>query len=349
MRIAIDSTPLSSGHNVRGTGSYTKNLIEALQKYEKQHSYSFFTRGKNLPDNVGLVHYPCFDPFFTTLPLRKPKPVIVSVHDLVPLIFPDKFPRGMKGEIAWQIQKRSLRAVARIITDSQQSKEDIRRIVGYSPERIDVIPLAPAPSFRRIADKRVLQNVRKKYDLPERYLLYVGDVNWNKNITGMLQAFRKLKSQSSKLKLVLVGKAFTNRSLPEAKEIKDLIAKLKLTADIKILGFVPEEDLVAVYNLAAVYVQPSWYEGFGLPVLEAMACGAPVVCSYTASLKEIGGPAVSIDPGDVNNIASGILRVLSMENSERERLIREELAWARKFSWKTVAAMTVASYEKALA
>jgi glycosyltransferase involved in cell wall biosynthesis len=344
MHIAIDIAPLSTEHKTRGIGSYAKNLIEALQKYEKKHSYTFFTRGIKVPKNVDLVHYPYFDPFFLTLPLRKTKRTIVTVHDLIPLVFPDKFPPGIKGLLKWRMQKFSLMGAKRIITDSGQSKVDIHRLAGLSNDRIDVVPLAPAPIFGVISNKKKLEKIRKKYKLPNRFVLYVGDVNWNKNVHGLLDALHRLKFD-----LVLVGKAFEDKSLVEMRLLNKHIASLRLAKRVKKLGFVPEEDLVAIYNLASVYVQPSFYEGFGLPVLEAMACGCPVVCSYVASLREIGGPAIAVEPNDPENIASGIFRVVAMNTDEREKLIHEELAWVNKFSWKSVATKTVASYEKALA
>lgn len=345
MHIAIDTTPLSNAHSVRGIGSYTKSLIEALQKYERKHSYSFFTRGQKVSDSADLVHYPYFDPFFLTLPLLKPKPIVVTVHDLIPLVFPDKFPSGIKGFLKWQLQKFSLQSAKRIIAVSEQSKMDIHRFGRLPNDRIDVILSAPAPIFEVTPNKKKLEKIKKKYKLPDRFVLYVGDVNWNKNIGGMLKAFGKLKN----IKLILVGKAFGQNNLVEVKEINNIIHSLKITKDVRRLGFVPDVELVGIYNLATVYVQPSFYEGFGLPILEAMACGCPVVCSYASSLKEIGGPAISVDPNDFHSIASGIDRVLNLTDDERITLQRDGLTWAKKFSWKAVADQTVASYEKALA
>ncbi len=349
MHVAIDITPLHTGHKDRGVGTYTKLLIEALQKYERKHSYSFFTRGQKVSDSVDLVHYPYFDPFFLTLPLLKPKPTVVTVHDLIPLVFPDKFPSGIKGFLKWQLQKFSLKSAKRIIAVSEQSKMDIHQFGRFPNDSIDVILSAPAPIFEVMPNKKKLEKMKRKYKLPDRFVLYVGDVNWNKNIIGMLKAFSIVKSLKSKVTLVLAGKAFNDRSLTEVKEINDLIHSLKITKDVRKLGFVPDVDLVGIYNLATVYVQPSFYEGFGLPVLEAMACGCPVVCSYASSLKEIGGPAISVDPNDFNNIASGIIDVLNLTDDERIKLQRDGLAWAKRFHWKIVAAQTVASYEKALA
>lgn len=330
MHIAIDTTPLSDANSVRGVGSYTRNLIESLQKYGSQHSYSFFTRGQKVPDHSDLVHYPYFDPFFLTLPLRKMRPTVVTVHDLIPLVFPDKFSRGTRGEIKWHLQKLSFLGVKRIITDSLWSKADIHRIIMFPNDRIDVIPLAPAPVFRKAIDTQKLETIRGKYSLPDTFVLYVGDVNWNKNIAGLVAALGNLARKD--VKLVLVGNAHED---------------MRMTGQV--LGFVPEQDLAGIYRLATVYVQPSFYEGFGLPVLEAFVSGCPVVSSTAGSLKEIIGPAIPVDPNDPKSIASGIAKVLAMNKKEKDDLIARQQTWSRQFSWEKAAKATVTAYEKVLA
>ena len=281
MNIAIDTTPLTSGHSGRGVGVYTKYLIESLQKYERQHTYTFVTRGQKVSDNTDLVHYPYFDPYFLTLPLQKPHPVVVTVHDLIPLVFPQEFPSGVRGQIKWQIQKVSLRGSSRVIADSHSSKKDITKITGLHPAKIDVIYLAPAAIFRQILQKEILNRILKQYSLPEHFILYVGDVNWNKNIPGLLHAYAiyKKANPSLDIQLVLVGKAFRNDALHENQIIQKLIHDYGIERNVIIPGYVSESDLACIYNLAICLVQPSFYEGFGFPVLEAMACGCPVVCS----------------------------------------------------------------------
>ena len=176
MRIAIDITPLSSAHKDRGVGKYTKLLVESLQKYESKHSYTLFERGKKVPENIDVVHYPHFDPFFLTLPLIKTKPTVVTIHDLIPIKYPDKFPRGIRGEVKWQIQRYSLTSATRIIADSASSKRDILKHVGYDQNNISVVHLAPDPAIIAGAGNG---SERRKF------LIYVGDLNWNKNIYGL--------------------------------------------------------------------------------------------------------------------------------------------------------------------
>ena len=348
MNIAIDITPLQTGHKNRGVGTYTKLLIEALQKYEKNHSYHFFTRGQKVPKDIELIHYPYFDPFFVTLPLAFSKPTVVTVHDLIPLVFPEHFPAGIRGALKWHYQRIRLTAATRIISDSKASKGDIERIAGVSASRIDVIPLAAASMFRQISDKAILNKVRNRYHLAEHYLLYVGDINWNKNIIGMLEAYKSVKRQASSVKLVLVGKAFLDVNIPEPQSIRSFVEHNHLQDSVVYVGSVPSVDLVAIYNLASVYIQPSHYEGFGLPVLEAMACGTPVVSSRAASLAEIAGPAIAVDPSDPQDIARGILEALTMTPVKRKALIKAQTKWVQQFSWERVVHQTIESYEKAI-
>lgn len=347
MRIAIDSTPLETGHKDRGVGRYTKLLIDALHKFEGNHSFYLFTRGQKVPNNAELIHYPYFDPYFITLPFFYSRPTIVTVHDLIPLVFPVHFPAGLRGTMKWQYQRMRLIRATRIIADSRSSKKDIIRIVGYDSERIDVIPLAPAQMVGTLADQRKISNVKKQYRLPERYILYVGDVNWNKNIHGLLEAFDRVRRQASGVSLVLVGKAFLEDSV-EAREINAYMNVHQLDDEVMRLGGVSTGDLPVLYSLATVYVQPSWYEGFGLPVLEAMVCRAPVVSSNSASLAEIAGPSILINPKSPEDMARGVLTVLVMTSVKRKQLIDAQIQWVQQYTWERVAHETVKSYEKAL-
>lgn len=339
MRIAIDTTPLQTGHKLRGIGFYTEQLIEALQEHESKHSYYFFTRGQKIPKNVDLVHYPYFDPFFLTLPFAKNKPTVVTVHDLIPIAYPKHFPKGVRGEIKWQIQKKSLRAAKTVITDSKASQRDIHEFTEFPNERIYVIYLAPSAVFHPTSGR---------LKLPARFVLYVGDVNWNKNVPGLLQAFNIARKSIADLKLVLVGKQFFNYELIETRDINKLIHKLDVENEVVRPGFVKDEELAVIYSLASVYVQPSFAEGFGFPILEAMACGCPVVASNVSSLKEIAGPSRLVDPTNSEDISTGILEVLKKSASEREKLIEKGRKWLERFSWKRVAQETAAVYEKSL-
>ena len=228
MRIAIDTTPLESGHKDRGVGMYTKLLIEALQKYEGNHSYHFFYSGTKGTQKCRYCPLSLFRSVFYYPAGFPSTPRVVTVHDLIPLVFPEHFPAGIRGRLKWQVQRWSLGRTTRIITDSESSKRDIIRLAGISPQSIDVVPLAAAPAFRQISDKEVLKKVKKNYDLPEKFVLYVGDINWNKNILGMITAFERVRrsprfrsgesGQAGSVKLVLVGSAFLDASLREVRQ-----------------------------------------------------------------------------------------------------------------------------------
>jgi glycosyltransferase involved in cell wall biosynthesis len=350
MHIAIDVSPLETGHKRRGTGVYIKNLIEALEQYESRHSYSFFTRKQKVFNNADIVHYPYFDPFLSTLPINKAKPTVVTVHDLIPLIFPDQFPKGLRGNIIWQIQKTSLAHVQRIITDSKCSQKDIIKIIGYDIDRIDVIPLAPRDTYRPVKEQRLLASVRKKYRIPETFFLYVGDVNWNKNISSLLKAYSVFIHDNSAhpWALVLAGEAFNNNTLSEIKEIQRQFDVLQIQPSVIIPGYVSDTELCALYSQAICLIHPSRYEGFGLPVLEAMACGCPVVTSSASSLSEIAGPALRFNPESINEILAYLREITHQTKEKRSKMINDGYTWVSHFTWRKVAKYTVQSYEKAL-
>lgn len=344
MRIGIDISPLNNDHKTRGVGFYTKELINSLQKYEKSHEFVLFDKQNPLPGEVDLIHLPFFDPFWLTCHRDSRIPTVVTVHDLIPLVYPDHFPRGLRGEIKWQIQRYNLRGAEQVITDSQASKVDIGRIVPYPADRISVIYLAPSAEYFEIEDRDEKAKVLRKYNLPEKFFLYVGDVNWNKNLPGLLRAYAQSRSgiENPAVELVLVGKAFLEGKLPEARFVNSEIDNLGLNRVVHKLGFVSAADLRVLYSHAAATILVSFAEGFGLPVLEAMACGSPVVASAASSLKEIAGPTLQVNPESVADMTSGLIAALHDNRSAR----RQRLDWARKFSWEKVAQETVAVYTK---
>lgn len=345
MKIALDVSPLSSMSKVRGVGFYLKNLLNALKKYHPEHEYIEFT-GSRIPKNADIVHYPYFDPFFLTLPHFSSKKVVVTVHDLTPLVLHELFPVGLKGMLAWRLQRLALLRVSRIITDSVSSKNDIVRLAGVKASRVDSVYLAAGEHFEK-KPKAVSDAIKKKYRLPEKFAFYVGDVTPNKNILRLVQACMQTQTP-----LVIAGKVFTDTSVdmthPWTKELEDVreIAE-KHTEIIYLLGFVSDEDLIALYNAASVFVMPSLYEGFGLPVVEAFSCGTPVVCSDNGSLKEVAGDAAyTINPLDVSDIASAIQKVL-LDTTFAEKLSKKGLERAKNFSWKNTADETISSYQNA--
>lgn len=349
MKVALDISPLKSVHKFRGIGRYTQNLVEALKKSPiADFQVELIEKGPP-PQDADLIHYPYFDFFWSTLPLRKPKKTVVTIHDVTPLVFPQHFPPGIKGRARFFFQKVSLKGAVGVICDSKNSQRDIIQYLSFPEEKTHVVYLAAGKEFKS-QDEKKNQAVVKKYHLPAQFVLYVGDVNWHKNISGLIKAFARIpqrpKTKEQSLGLVLIGKAFENKSLKETKSLLQLIKELKLNGRVKILGFVPTKDLVIIYNLATVYCQPSFYEGFGLPVLEAMACGTPVVSSKKASLAEIcGQAAVMVDPYNLEDLANGL--TMAIENKDlRQNLIQRGFKQAQKFSWEKTAQETIKVYRR---
>ena len=342
MKVAIDVSPLKTAHRFRGIGAYTQNLITALQSIKLADFEVILIEKEPIPKDCDLIHYPFFDLFFATLPLIRKKKTVVTIHDTIPLVFPKHYPPGIKGRLRLETQKTSLRTVDAVITDSQNSKKDLFKYLNYLKEKIYVIPLAPGKEFRPITNRQSLVATKQKYQLPDAFVLYVGDVNYNKNIPGLVKTCEKIK-----VPLVIVGKQAVEKNINRLHpENKDLVwLQDYCQSPVTLLGFVSTEDLVAIYNLATVYCQPSFYEGFGLPVLEAMACGCPVVAANTSSLPEIcGKAAVMVNPYDINDIANGLEKVIR-ETKIRNTLKEKGLVWVKNFSWEKAADQTIKVYQ----
>lgn len=346
MNIAIEVSPLHTGHKVRGTGFYLHHLREALTTYHKDLSFSFFQNKNELKNKVDIIHYPYFDPFSFSVPFFSSQKVVVTVHDLTPLKFPEHFPAGIKGSMRWIYQKNALRRVDAVITDSECSKNDILKLAGVDSHKIHVVYLAAGEEFIRLSEKDLV-TFQEKYGLPDKFLLYVGDATWNKNVPMLIDAVK-----STDIPLVIVGKVFEENKF-DTNNIwnKDLVKIHSLLEDaknVKILGFIPTEDLVGIYNAASALVMPSLYEGFGLPILEAMQSGCPVITTNCASLPEIAGnAALYVDPHNRTDIVNAMEKVMS-ESNLRKELEDKGRKQASKFSWKKTASETVSVYKSLL-
>jgi len=281
---------------------------------------------------------------------------VLTVHDLIFLLFPE-YHLPLNRWFLNRFMPLFIRRADAIIAISQCTKDDLIRHYGVPSEKVTVIYEGVDSRFHPVTDPDVLGRVRARYGLPEHYILYVGTIEPRKNLTALLEAFVALRKQASNRqpatsnqrleagswKLVIAGKrgwlyeGFFRR-----------LRELGLEGEVILLGFVPDEDLPALYSAAELFVFPSLYEGFGLPVLEAMACGTPVIASNASSLPEVVGEAgILIDPHDVGGLVKAMGRVL-MDGGKRREMREKGLQQAARFSWERTAAMTLGVYRSVL-
>ena len=232
-------------------------------------------------------------------------------------------------------------------TNSNSSKKDITSLINFDENKIKVIYLAAGSEFRVLKSKEKAENVRKKYNLPQKFVLYVGDVTWNKNLPRLIDAIK-----TTNIPLVMVGKNLAkqdyDRQNPWNHDLNRVNDLVKDDSRIIRLGFVESNDLIAIYNAATVFIMPSLYEGFGLPILEAQACGCPVITTREGSLKEVASSsAYFVDGYDYESIAEGIKNVFN-NNDLQEQLRQKGFENIKKFSWEKTAKMTIESYKKIL-
>ena len=320
----------------RGVGFYAKFLGEALAKLPEVELT------ENKPD---VIHYPFFDLFYPTLPFRKTAPTVVTVHDLTPLVMTSRYPKGVKGSVALLRQYLSLKGAKAVITDSNNSRDDIVRLFHYPKEKVHVTPLAIDPAYSNKVTESDLKRIKSQYALPDKFVLCVSaGPNPNKNLPALAKA-----TESLNIPLVLVGKGLMQEiKEPIHPELKDLV-ELKKYHHVIFPGFVSTEDLNGMYKLATVYCQPSLYEGFGLPVLEAMTAGCLIVCSNTSSLPEIYHQgALTFDPADSQEMERGLNEAITLPIKEKTAQIEAGLKRSRDFTWEKTALATLEVYKKVL-
>ncbi|MBZ5728636.1 MAG: glycosyltransferase family 4 protein [Acidobacteriia bacterium] len=273
-----------------------------------------------------------------TAPLGCSVPVVVSVHDVSFLEHPEYFTRDRAWQLQWTV-RRTIRRAAKVLTGSEFSRTSILKVYGdLDEDKVVVVPNAAAPEFRPISREAASAFVRERFSLAAPFLLSVGDLQPRKNQIGLIDAFARLVRAHPQLKhhLVLAGKEtwFAGR-VREAAEGSGVADR------IQFFGFVSDRDLLQLYNACEAFVFPSFYEGFGLPVLEAMACGRSVVCSNTSALPEVvDGAAILFDPYAVDEIVRAIADIL-LDAELRARMERLGLQRAAHFSWQKTAARTL--------
>lgn len=281
-----------------------------------------------------LVHYPNFNsPFYSPLSF------VVTIHDLIYYLYPSACPNKLGHLYAKMMLKYAAKKSRLVITDSFFSKNDIVKHLGVPEKKVYVI--YPGVNQKYYPTENP-ENFLKKYNLPKNYILYVGNHEARKNIVGLIKAYSISKFKNDYF-LVIGGKKD-----PRRKEIYEVIKKLSLENRVIFTDYILEEELPAIYSAAKLFIFPSYYEGFGLPPLEAMACGTPVVCSNATSLPEsVGDAAIMVEPSDIIGLAGAIDEVLSNQVL-REKLIRKGIEQAKKFSWENTAKRTIEIYREAL-
>ena len=266
---------------------------------------------------------------------------VVTIYDVIPLILPETFTPRHRTIVRFALA-RIRREAERVIVPSHATKRDVVRHVGLPEDRVVVTPGGCESRFRPVHSEGALRRVAARYGLPSRYVLAVGTLEPRKNLTALLEAFARLRrgrALDPRLRVVLAG---ARGWLDEP--IFRTVRALGLERAVHFPGFIDDDDLPAVYSGAALFVFPSLYEGFGLPPLEAMACGVPVVTSNVSSMPEVAGDAaVLVDPRDVDGLASAIARVLG-DAALRASLRAAGIARARQFSWETTARRTLDAY-----
>lgn len=366
MRIGIDASTISTQGGPR---TYVLNLINSLLKKDKENEYVvFYNSEKHLgrfphareivvpfsnpltrlfrehvlmpifykKEKLDLIHNTK-----SAISLFKPCKTVVTIHDIIPLTNPET--ETFMAKSYWKIQiPVAAKRADKIITISEYARKEISGYFKLEEKSIAVVPNCYEDRFRPISDAEELEQIRSKYSLPSNYILYVGTIQPRKNLNLLIKSFFSLK-KSGKIsqKLVIAGrKGWLSSSL------FDLIKELGIEGEVIFTGFVPDEELPYIYNMADIFVYLSLFEGFGIPPLEAMACGIPVVCSNTTSLPEVVGDAgMLVNPMDQNAVEEAILKVL--ENPELRIDMREKgLIQAKKFSWERTAGETLKVYKE---
>jgi len=353
VRIGIDARKL---HDF-GIGTYIRNLLRELATIDHASEYVLLTRpedvsvaaslGENfraIPDRSGhysiaeqisiplAVRRERLDLFHAThyvLPALTPSKTVVTIHDCIHLMFPDYLRHWLGHAYARASLYTAAHKSDRIFTVSEQSKRDILKFFNVPPDKIVVTPNAIDDRFSVPPSEEYVLQIRERYQLSHSYLLYVGNIKPHKNLERLIEAFHLVRSQGRfELELLIIGD-----EISKLQALRRAVHKYDIHRYVRFLGYVPDKTLAVLYRLATVFVFPSLYEGFGLPPLEAMASGTPVVTSNVSSLPEVvGDAAVLVDPYSARSIADGILSVLRSTHL-REDLRQRGYRRAQEYSW----------------
>jgi len=275
-------------------------------------------------------------------PFLVPCPVVATVHDVSFKRYPEFFSPRDRLLFATLLPL-TLRRVSAVITLSRHARQEILDVFPYLNGKVHVTHLAPSPLFRPGAEKELLQRVRSRYRIASEFVLAVGNLQPRKNLVRLINAFASVRRRIGPIQLVIVGKAHWQSSV-----VHTTVRRFGLEHDVVFTGYVPDADLALLYSAAGVFVYPSVYEGFGLPVLEAMACGTPVVASNTSAIPEVAGDAaLLVDPYQEEQIADALELVLTNHDVTRS-LSAMGLIRAQQFSWRRTAQEALSVYQTVL-
>jgi glycosyltransferase involved in cell wall biosynthesis len=372
MKIAIDARKWRD----YGIGTYVRNLVRHLARLDRVTTYFLFCNradeaelrdlagnfvpvvdesdGYSFAEHISiprklhrlgadLLHSPHY-----VLPLLCRRPAVVTIHDCIHLLFPEYLPNRMAFQYARFMMGSAIRRSALVFTVSEASRRDILRFYpDADPDRIQVVPNAIDVALLADPGEEEMDRVRERYQIRGRFVLYAGNVKPHKNVQRLIAAFGLLKQRPGHedVKLLIIGES---DGIHKHGSLRRCAEAAGVRQDVRFFGFVPEHTLAALYRLASVFAFPSLYEGFGLPPLEAMACGTPVVTSRLSSLPEVvDDAALLVDPYRVDEIAHALERVLR-DDELRADLVARGLVRAQQFSWERSVRAIHAGYLKAM-
>jgi glycosyltransferase involved in cell wall biosynthesis len=367
LRIVLDVRHI----NDFGIGTYIRNLIKALGAIDQENRYILSATTAETAELTGLpanfevaVYHPpkrvllgnltygwfarSLAPDVVHIPLNDvpwlmPKPYVVTIHDMSSFLYGDM--AGLKENARLYLFRRGLTRADRVIAVSAATRRDVENLLGVRPERIRQVYSAPDPRFLSPSTRSDQDQLLERYQIQQPFLLYAGRIRRHKNLPRLIEAFAVVRAELEQhpkyheLRLIIIGDEISKHP-----EVRRAMVQTRTEQVVRFLGFVPFETLKMFYSTAAAFVFPSLYEGFGLPPLEAMASGTPVITSSVSSLPEVvGDAAVVVNPENVFDIARGIRDVL-IDNDLRGRLITAGQEQVRKFSWQRTAEQVLDVY-----
>ncbi len=367
MKIGFDMHSLSGIS--QGTKTYTLQLVNSLLKIDDRNNYFLYYTGEREPierqfpqQNVSLkkivphqriLRIPVSFPIKLVLdgvdlfhcqymgPVFSPKPYVVSIHDIIHEYMPELYPEKLRFFMS-AFYPLSAKRAASVITISENSKRDLMNHYGLSEDKVVVTYIGVSDDFYPVKERERIDNALAKYGIKDNYILYIGRLEPRKNIPVLIRAFHDLKAEKGiKEKLVIGGSKYF-----KYEEIFNTIKELNISDQVIYTDSIEDSDLPLIYNGASMFVYPSVAEGFGLPPLEAMACGTPVISTNASSIPEVVGDAgILTQPGDTKELAKAIYNVLSNKNL-RKRLAQKGPERAKLFTWEKTAKETLEIYNR---